>query len=509
MFLVLESNYIDYTTTCEEYHCAKPVSPDHGFEIEPVNEYVLYDVVSFSCDDGFILGGSESVMCTGTGEWHPSIPKCYENCIIPYIVHGNADFAPGTSLHDQDQMNVSCDVTSYTLEGVDMVTCHDGTWNPPIGQCLSKCPSPIISDSDHSLNHGDVDHGEYVIVTCDAGYTFGLGSDYSYPLTCYNGTWDSSIECSANCELPSVCSSPPVYGGGTPTFSPASSCYPNGTFVHVTCSGVLFGQSECTCVESEYIDPPPTCEEYYCDKPVSPDHGFEIEPDNEYVLYDVVSFSCDDGFILGGSESVMCTGAGEWHPSIPKCYENCIIPYIAHGNADFAPGTSLHDQDQMNVSCDVTSYTIDGVDMVTCHDGTWNPPIGQCFSKCPSPIISDSDHSLNHGDVDHGEYVIVTCDAGYTFGLGSDYSYPLTCYNGTWDSSIQCSANCERPRFPDSMMITPGARVDQSHYHNDVITVKCAPNHVVVNGPPSASMSCDNGYWTPTMLPICKHINDT
>lgn len=71
------------------------------------------------------------------------------------------------------------------------------------------------------------------------------------------------------------------------------------------------------------------------------------------------------------------------------------------------------------------------------------------------------------------------------------------------------TANCERPRFPDSLMITPGARVDQSNYHNDVITVTCAPNHVVINGPPSANMSCDNGYWTPTMLPICKHINDT
>ncbi|XP_054768965.2 complement receptor type 2-like [Lytechinus pictus] len=303
------------------------------------------------------------------------------------------------------------------------------------------------------------------------------------------------------------CSPPMVFGGGTPTFTPASPCIHNGTIVDVTCNGILFGQSECACVESDYVDPPPTCEEYYCSKPAAPDHGFEIEPNHEYVLYDVVSFSCDDGFILRGAQSIMCTGNGDWHPSIPNCYEDCVTPFIANGNANFAPGISVHDQDQLNVSCDI-SFTREGVNQVTCYDGEWYPAIGHCFNKCESPVIPNSDHSVNHGDVDHGDYEIITCNTGYTFGSGSDYSHPLTCNNGTWDAFIQCSANCDSPQFPDSMMITPVARVDGSYYQNDVITITCAPNHEVINGPRSASMPCDNGQWTPTLLPVCKHIND-
>ncbi|XP_071481082.1 protein lev-9-like, partial [Diadema antillarum] len=241
----------------------------------------------------------------------------------------------------------------------------------------------------------------------------------------------------------------------------------------------------------------------FCPSPTPPLHGSEEDATNLYVLYDIAFFSCDYGYSLFGSQEVMCSGTGEWTPAVPTCEEHCHVPALFNGNASFAPGTLVLSGDVLIVSCD-QGFTLNGPNSVTCRDGTWQAAIGQCLENCISPLIPNSNYEALGHEVVHGEYVVVTCDNGYTSGSGSNYSTPMTCSDGVWDISVDCYANCPAPTFPPSLRITPAARTADGHYyHNDDITVTCAPNYRHVHGPTSATLTCNDGYWTPDYLPVC------
>ncbi|XP_071503219.1 complement factor H-like [Diadema antillarum] len=282
---------------------------------------------------------------------------------------------------------------------------------------IENCPVPTIANSNHAEDRGSIAHGDYVIVECDESYT--SGSDFPTPVTCHDGQLDSDVMCHeyANCT-----STPTVYGGGTPSFSPSVSCYPGGSNVTIGCSGVLFGSSNAYYSHLSY---------WYFD-----DYG-----------------------------------------SPPTCEEHCVVPTLFNGNASFAPGTLVLSGEALIVSCD-QGFTLNGPNSVTCRDGTWQAAIGQCLENCISPLIPNSNYEALGYEVADGEYVVVTCDNGYTSGSGSNYSTPMTCSDGVWDISVDCYANCPAPTFPPSLRITPAARTDDGYYyHNDDITVTCAPNY--------------------------------
>ncbi|XP_071503230.1 C4b-binding protein alpha chain-like [Diadema antillarum] len=331
-----------------------------------MDEYLLYDTAFFSCDIGYSLVGSTEVGCTGTGEWVPAIPKCKENCIVPVVANGNTSSAYGTSKSQGQGIEVTCD-EGYNLTGPRDVICNDGIWEPFIGQCLSHCLHPTVPNSNFAEadSHVTVPHGEYVVVECDFGYSPGSGANLPVPLTCNDGSWDSTVTCSESEECSST---PDVLGGGTPSFSPDATCYPLSAEVEIDCSGVLFGSSGAFYNGSwayGWTSSSPTCEEY---------------PGDQYALYDVASFDCNEGYSLIGSRELMCTGTGQWEPAIPLCAENCIVPSLANGSCSITAGTSLLSGQTISILCE-DDFTLTGPDSVTCRNGVWEPIIGDCFRE--------------------------------------------------------------------------------------------------------------------------------
>ncbi|XP_072164367.1 C4b-binding protein alpha chain-like [Diadema setosum] len=334
-------------------------------------------------------------------------------------------------------MKVTCD-EGYSLTGPRDVTCNDGNWEPFIGQCLSHCPHPTVPNSNFAEAHTNrtVPHGEYVVVECDFGYSPGSVTNLPVPLTCDDGSWDSTVTCT---ESEECFPAPEVLGGGTPSFSPDATCYPLFAKVDIGCSGVLFGSSSAFYYGSTWsygrISSSPTCEESSCNIPTPPEHGSEEYPGDQYTLYDVASFVCDDGYSLIGSREVMCTGTSQWEPDIPSCAENCIVPSVVNGNCNFTPGTSLRSGQTISISC-ADDFTLTGPDSATCRNGVWEPIIGECLRDCPAPTIANSNHEEDLGSIAHGDYVIVECDDGYT--SGSDFPTPVTCYHGQWNFEVTC-----------------------------------------------------------------------
>lgn len=65
-------------------------------------------------------------------------------------------------------------------------------------------------------------------------------------------------------------------------------------------------------------------------------------------------------------------------------------------------------------------------------------------ANCPSPTITNSDFATDRGETDHGDYIIVTCDDGFTSGTGDNVSEPVTCGEGSWDVDVYCYGEYDR-----------------------------------------------------------------
>nr|XP_054755595.1 C4b-binding protein-like [Lytechinus pictus] len=237
-----------------------------------------------------------------------------------------------------------------------------------------------------------------------------------------------------------LCSPPDVSGGGSISFSPNQTCYDEGSSVNVTCSGYLFGETEIGECFNGYWETPqkPTCEESSCPVPTDPQNG-SLSPSGSNSLYDEIEYSCNEGLFLDGPSMAVCTGTGQWSPNtIPSCSGNCTIPVIANGQGTSSDDV-LQEGSQLTITCS-EGYSLIGIANVTCHSEEWNPAVGECLANCPSPGVANSDFATNQGETNHGDYIILTCDEGFTSGSGENVSEPLTCVDSNWDTDVYCYA---------------------------------------------------------------------
>ncbi|CAG0905248.1 unnamed protein product [Darwinula stevensoni] len=62
--------------TCVPKMCPPLEAPDHGQLLATKRKWHFGDVVSFTCDFGYIMEGSSSLRCLSTGRWNATIPTC-------------------------------------------------------------------------------------------------------------------------------------------------------------------------------------------------------------------------------------------------------------------------------------------------------------------------------------------------------------------------------------------------------------------------------------------------
>ncbi|XP_054765099.2 complement factor H-like [Lytechinus pictus] len=295
-----------------------------------------------------------------------------------------------------------------------------------------------------------------------------------------------------------LCPPPDVLGGGTVTFSPNQTCYDEGSSVNVTCSGYLFGVTDIGECFNGYWETPqqPTCEESNCPVPTAPQKG-SYSPSDSNSLYDEIEYSCDEGLFLDGPSMAVCTGTGQWSPNTTlSCSGNCTIPVITNGEGTSSDDV-LQEGSQLTITCS-EGYSLIGVANVTCHSEEWNPEVGECLANCPSPGVANSDFATNQEETNHGDYIILTCDEGFTSGSGENVSEPLTCVDGTWDKDLYCYANyCPSISPPDDGYANS---LVEPFYHGRVVTFNCSVGFTLVG---DSNSMCYDGNWT-NAVPECK-----
>ena len=242
----LNGQWTELSLVCELTNCGNPGSPTNGQAIN--NIFTFGSSVEFQCNTGYELTGNTSTFCHANGEWNASLPYCtLIDCGDPGIPNNGQVI--GTNYTYNSTVMYSCD-DGYILNGSSSLICLTDQWNDTHPSCdLIKCSDPGIPTNGIAI-----------------GNVF---------------TFRSSVEfqCNTGYELT----------GNTSTF-----CHANGKW--------NASLPYCTLID--------------CGYPGIPNNGKAIG--TSYTYNSTVMYSCDDGYVLNGSSSLICL-IGEWNASVPNC----------------------------------------------------------------------------------------------------------------------------------------------------------------------------------------------
>uniref|UniRef100_A0A8C7D0Q5 CUB and Sushi multiple domains 3 n=1 Tax=Oncorhynchus kisutch TaxID=8019 RepID=A0A8C7D0Q5_ONCKI len=478
-----DHNWSGQLPSCVSISCGHPGSPIYGRTIG--NGFNLNDVVSFSCNMGYVMEGPSRAQCQATRQWSQPPPTCkVVNCSDPgipansirqsKIEHGNFTF--GTVVF------YDCSPGFY-LFGSPVLTCQPtGQWDKPLPECIVDCGHPG-SPPNGQLNGDKFTFGSTVRYTCIGGRQLKGESARTCQL---NGHWSAPMPfCSGDSQ--GTCGDP-----GTPSQgSREESDFRIRTKVQFRCSEgyELIGSAERMCFPNgTWSGTQPFCKPGQCGNPGSPSNGRVYRLDGTTYSHSV-TYSCMDGYLLTGSTTRQCLANATWSGTAPNCTMiNCGDPGVpANGmryGEDFAIGQNI------TFLC-APGYTMeaDSSAVRTCtSNGTWSGIMASCKAvTCVAPSAI-SNGVLEGTDFEWGTSVSYSCSPGY------ELSFPaiLTCVgNGTWNGMVpQCLPKfCGDPGVP-----AYGSREGRSFIYQSEVLFSCTAPYLPVG---STTRMCQaDGSWS-------------
>ncbi|XP_027287231.1 CUB and sushi domain-containing protein 3 isoform X2 [Cricetulus griseus] len=426
-------------TRCLAGHCGIPELIVNGQVIG--ENYGYRDTVVYQCNPGFRLIGSSVRICQQDHNWSGQLPSCVPvSCGHPGSpIYGRTS---GNGFNFNDVVTFSCNV-GYLMQGPTKAQCQaNRQWSHPPPVCkVVNCSDPGIpanSKRESKIEHGNFTYGTVVFYDCNPGY-FLFGSSV---LICQpNGQWDKPLpECiMIDCGHPGI---PPnaVLSGEKYTFG-------STVHYSCTGKRSLLGQASRTCqLNGHWSGSQPHCSgdtTGTCGDPGTPGHGSRQESD--FRTKSTVRFACDPGYILYGSEERTCLSNGSWTGRQPECKAvQCGNPgTTANGKVFRIDGTTF--SSSVIYSC-MEGYTLSGPSVRQCTaNGTWSGSLPNCtIISCGDPGVPAN--GLRYGDdFVVGQNVSYICQPGYTMELNGSRVRMCTT-NGTWSGvmptcrAVTCSA---------------------------------------------------------------------
>jgi CUB/sushi domain-containing protein len=261
----------------------------------------------------------------------------------------------------------------YDLVGISLLVCGENRqWSaePPI--CRPVCTILKIPANGTLILTG-TSHGSTATYTCDSGFAL-VGSE---TLTCgEDGMWsDPPPVCQRVVAVYIILKTP---ANGTLILTGTS----HGNTATYTCDTgfALVGSETLTCGEDGmWSDPPPVCQRVVamCTILKTPANGTLILTGTSHGS--TATYTCDSGFALVGSETLICGEDGMWSDPPPVC-QRVVAVYIilktpANGTL-ILTGTSHGNT--ATYTCD-TGFALVGSETLTCgEDGMWSDPPPVC-----------------------------------------------------------------------------------------------------------------------------------
>nr|XP_026689849.1 sushi, von Willebrand factor type A, EGF and pentraxin domain-containing protein 1-like isoform X2 [Ciona intestinalis] len=485
--------------------CPNPPAIGPNGSFPPAAPYTNSEQVTYTCNTGYTLSGTNPITCNA-GTWLPNqAPTCTAvaaNCPNPPPIGPNGSFPPAAPYTNLEQVTYSCN-TGYTLSGTNPITCNAGTWLPnqaPTCTAVpSNCPNPpSIGPNGSFPPAAPYTNFEQVTYTCNTGYTLS-GTN---PISCIAGSWVpseaptctstsgcgfgqefsycSQFSCQETCRTTNFNPCPrnhfcipgcvcrrgyAGHNGGCILKSQCPTPAPPTAVCPVASNAYRFWCRGCTisCAEKDYkrqcprycrlgcICPEPgtfvlgnrcvqenECSSAQnCPNPPAIGPNGSFPPAAPYTNLEQVTYSCNTGYTLSGTNPITCN-AGTWLPNqAPTCTAvppaNCPNPPAIGPNGSFPPAAPYINLEQVTYSCN-TGYTLSGTNPITCNAGTWLPnQAPTCTAvppaNCPNPpAIGPNGSFPPAAPYINSEQVTYSCNTGYTLS-GTN---PITCNAGTW-----------------------------------------------------------------------------
>ncbi|KAG8524073.1 CUB and sushi domain-containing protein 3 [Galemys pyrenaicus] len=489
-------------TRCLAGHCGIPELIVNGQVIG--ENYGYRDTVVYQCNPGFRLIGSSVRICQQDHNWSGQLPSCVRNCGHPGSpIYGRTS---GNGFNFNDVVTFSCNV-GYLMQGPTKAQCQaNRQWSHPPPVCkVVNCSDPGIpanSKRESKIEHGNFTYGTVVFYDCNPGY-FLFGSSV---LICQpNGQWDKPLpECiMIDCGHPGV---PPnaVLSGEKYTFG-------STVHYSCTGKRTLLGQSSRTCqLNGHWSGSQPHCSGTTwkiercvlsdatgtCGDPGTPGHGSRQE--SGFRTKSSVRFACDIGYILHGSEERTCLANGSWTGKQPECKAvQCGNPgTTANGKVFRIDGTTF--SSSVIYSC-MEGYILSGPSVRQCTaNGTWSGTLPNCtIISCGDPGIPAN--GLRYGD-DYvvGQNVSYMCQPGYTMELNGSRIRTCTT-NGTWSGVMP---TCRAVTCTTPPQISNGRLEGTNFDWGFSISYICSPGYELSF--PAVLTCVGNGTWSgevPQCLP--------
>nr|XP_033818115.1 beta-2-glycoprotein 1 isoform X2 [Geotrypetes seraphini] len=218
-----------------------------------------------------------------------------------------------------------------------------------------------------------------------------------------------------------------------------------------------------------------------------------------------VTYACQPGYIhASGSRRAVCTNSGRWSGVAFRCIlKTCTYPGPLHNGEIYH--TELTYQSVISFSCN-EGYILKGADSSQCTErAEWTEELPVCEPvTCPFPPVPESGEIIFHlprkGNLSIFQDVVrYACLPNYAL-FGNETVSCLA--NGNWSDFPECKdVQCPRPTGIENGFMN--FHLKKSFHYMEKVSYGCSPNYVL-DGPRDSR--CEKtGNWS--IKPSCKEYN--
>ncbi|XP_072919424.1 P-selectin-like isoform X2 [Hemitrygon akajei] len=499
--------------SCEAMKCDMLRNPDRGSHncTHPIDYYSYNSSCDFSCAEGFMLVGSHRLECRDSGQWTAETPTCRavscQTVTQPERGMVNCTHPIG---HFSYSSTCSFDCTEgFVLQGSEMLVCEaNGQWTAPVPNCKAVTCQSLTDPEQGTMNcsHpiGDFSYSSM----CDFSCVEGFALKGSKSLQCQsNGQWTAQ---NPNCEV-LICERLMQPEQGAMNCShPIGSFSFNSTCDFSCAEGfILNGSDHLQCeANGQWTAQSPKCTAVKCDMLRNPDRGTYncTHPVDHFGYRSWCDFSCAEGFTLMGSHTLECRASGHWTAEAPTCRavscQTVTQPERGMVNCTHPIG---HFSYSSTCSFDCTEgFVLQGSEMLVCEaNGQWTAPVPNCKAVSCQTVTQPERGMVNcTHPIGHFSYSS-TCSFDCTEGFVLQGSEMLVCEaNGQWTAPVpNCKAvTCQTLTDPEQGTMNCSHPIGDFSY-SSMCDFSCVEGFALKG---SKSLQCQsNGQWT-AQNPNCE-----
>ncbi|XP_045021698.1 complement factor H isoform X3 [Bubalus bubalis] len=425
---------------CIEIICDPPRIPNGVYRPE-LSKYRGQDKITYECKKGFFpeIRGTDAT-CTRDG-WAP-VPRCaWKPCSYPVIKHGRLSYSYRgyfpARVNQQFVYNCDQSFVPPSQRSWNYLTCTAEGWSPE-EPCLRQCIFNYLENGHTPSPEEKYLQGETVRVRCYEGYS--LQNDQN-TMTCTESGWSPPPRCIRvkTCSKSNIRIENGFLSESTFTYplnkQTEYKCKPG----YVTADGKTSGLI--TCLQNGWSAQPVCIKS--CDRPVL--DKARVKSDGTWFrLNDRLDYECVDGYENRDGRttgSIVC-GQDGWSDKA-ACYEReCSIPEMDPYLNAYPRKETFKVGDVLKFSCSQGRIMV-GADSVQCYHFGWSPKFPTCEvsqGKCgpPPPIDNGEITSLLQSVYPPGTIVEYRCQLYYELRGNRN----VVCQNGEWSQPPKCLEAC-------------------------------------------------------------------